>query len=181
MTRPIQISVCGSAAAQAETAELAREVGRRLAEAGATVVCGGLEGVMAAVAEGAATAGGDVIGVVPGEDPHAADPHATHVVATGVGTARNLAVAASGDALIAIGGAWGTLSEIAFARRLGRTVVALRSWSLAPPEDEPPGLTVAATPEEAVTMALSAARRELLDRAVDDQPRYSDAIDRLGR
>lgn len=130
----------------------AEEVGRRLAEAGFTVVCGGLGGVMEAAARGAAAAGGDVIGVIPGDDPAGANPHCTHVVASGVGYARNLAVVASGDAVIAIGGEWGTLSEIAFARRLDRPVVALATWSVrgVGPMAEAPGIEVVADPAAAV-------------------------------
>ena len=128
----------------------AEETGRLLAEAGARVVCGGLGGVMEAAARGAAGAGGEVIGIVPGESPEEANPHVTHPVATGIGHARNLAVVASADAVIAVGGEWGTLSEIALARRLERPVIALESWSL-------PGLSAAATPFEAVEAALRAA------------------------
>ena len=84
---------------------------------------------MAAVARGAARAGGEVIGVLPWTEPGEANPDCTHVVATGVGHARNLAVVGSGEVVIAIGGEWGTLSEIGHARAIGRTVVALRSWT----------------------------------------------------
>jgi uncharacterized protein (TIGR00725 family) len=113
---------------------------------------------MAAVARGAASAGGEVIGVLPGSDPAEANPDCTYVVATGVGHARNLAVVGSGDVVIAIGGEWGTLSEIGFARTLGRTVVALRSWSLIGRDrmEGAPGLIPAETPEEAVAAALAA-------------------------
>jgi uncharacterized protein (TIGR00725 family) len=108
----------------------AEEVGGRLAEAEIRVVCGGLGGVMEAAARGAAAGGGEVIGILPGADPADANPYCTHVVATGIGHARNLAVVASADAVIAIGGEWGTLSEIALARGLDRPVVALGTWSL---------------------------------------------------
>jgi uncharacterized protein (TIGR00725 family) len=135
------------------------EVGRRLAEAGATVVCGGHAGVMEAAARGAHDAGGDVIGVLPGEDPGEANPHVTHVVATGIGHARNLAVVASGDAVIAIGGEWGTLAEIALARRLERPVVALRSWRVSGEGamEDGPGIEVASSADEAVRLALALA------------------------
>ena len=125
-----QVAVIGSGdcAQDSELAALAEEAGRGLAEAGAVLVCGGMGGVMEAASRGAAEAGGTVIGIVPTDSPGDANPHCTHVVATGIGQARNLAVVASGEAVIAIGGAWGTLSEIAFARRLGRPVVTLRSW-----------------------------------------------------
>ncbi len=126
-----QVSVIGSGdcAQDSELAALAEEVGRGLAEAGAVLVCGGMGGVMEAASRGAAKAGGTVIGIVPTDSPADANPHCTHVVATGIGQARNLAVVASGAAVIAIGGAWGTLAEIGFARRLGRPVVTLRSWT----------------------------------------------------
>lgn len=118
----IQISVIGSGTEHAGAAE---EVGRLLAERGCTVVTGGLGEVMAAAHRGAKSAGGTTIAILPGESRSEANPWADHVVATGVGNARNLAVAASGDAVIAVGGSWGTVAEIAFAMRLGRPVVAL--------------------------------------------------------
>lgn len=127
-----------------------------LAEAGVTVVCGGGPGVMEAAARGAAAAGGTVVGILPGSDPDEANPHCSHVVATGIGQARNLAVVASGEATIAIGGEWGTLAEVAHARNLGRPVVALRSWSVSGAGDMEggPGVVEATSPEEAVALAL---------------------------
>ena len=160
MGRNRQISVIGASAAGegSEVARLAEEVGRRLAEAGATVVCGGRGGVMEAAARGAAQAGGEVIGIVPGISIDDANPHCTHVVASGIGFARNLAVVASGDAVIAVGGAWGTLSEIGHARVFDRTVVALHSWGLVGSEEMAgaPGVIVVETPAEAVSAALDA-------------------------
>ena len=126
----------------------AEEIGRLLAERGCTVVTGGLGGVMAAAHRGAKAAGGTTIAILPGERREEANPCADHVVVTGIGHARNLAVAASGDAVIAVGGEWGPLAEIAFARRLGRRVVALAG---APEVD---GIETAATPAEAVELAL---------------------------
>jgi uncharacterized protein (TIGR00725 family) len=155
-----QVSVIGTGDCEeaSETAQLAEEVGRRLAEAGVTVVCGGLAGVMEAVARGAAQAGGTVIGIVPGVSVEEANPHCTHVVASAIGYARNLAVVASGDAVIAIGGEWGTLSEIGHARTFDRTVVALRSWALTGREkmEGAPGVIPVETAEEAVRAALDA-------------------------
>jgi uncharacterized protein (TIGR00725 family) len=142
-----QISVFGAGRATPEEAAAAEEVGRRLAEAGATLVTGGLGGVMEAASRGARSAGGDVVAVLPGLDPAEATPHATTVVATGAGQGRNLAVAASGQAAIAIGHGWGTLSEIALARKIGRPVVVL----VGPDLD---GLHQASTPAEAVDLAL---------------------------
>ena len=157
---PPYVAVAGTGEADAATAALAEEVGRGLGEAGAVLVCGGLGGVMEAASRGAAGAGGTVIGIVPSASPDDANPHCTHVVATGIGQARNLAVVASGEAVIAVGGAWGTLSEIGFARRLERQVVTLRSWRAQGdgPMAEMPGVSAAESAAEAVSAALAAAR-----------------------
>jgi uncharacterized protein (TIGR00725 family) len=156
-----QISVIGSGncVQDSEVALLAEEVGRRLAEAGVTVVCGGLAGVMEAASRGAAAAGGTVVGILPGASVEDANPYCTHVVASAVGYARNLAVVASGDAAIAVGGEWGTLSEIGHARTLGKTVVALRSWSLGGrgEMEGAPGVIPVDDAERAVAAALEAA------------------------
>jgi hypothetical protein len=142
----IQVSVIGSGAEHEERAE---EVGRLLAERGCVVVTGGLDEVMAAAARGAKAAGGTTIGILPGESRAGANPWIDHAVVTGIGHARNLAVAASGDAVIAVGGSWGTLAEIGFARRLGRPVVVLEpGWRVE-------GVATAATPAEAVELVLS--------------------------
>lgn len=158
--RARQIAVIGSGGCgeKTEAWQLAEEVGRLLAEAGVTVVCGGRGGVMEAVARGAANVGGAVIGVLPWVSVDDANPYCTQVVASGIGQARNVAVVASGHAAIAIGGEWGTLSEIAHARNLGRTVVALRSWSVSGPEEMKggPGIVPAETAEQAVKAALDA-------------------------
>jgi uncharacterized protein (TIGR00725 family) len=160
MKRARQIAVIGAGGAEAgsEVWGLAEEVGRLLAEAEVTVVTGGLGGVMEAAARGAAAAGGTAIGILPGRSLEEANRHCTHVVCTDVGHARNLAVVASGEVVIAIGGEWGTLSEIGFARAIGRTVVALRSWELDGRERMrgAPGIVPAETPEEAVAAALAA-------------------------
>jgi uncharacterized protein (TIGR00725 family) len=142
-----QVSVIGSGA-EWETA--AEEVGRLLAERGCTVVTGGLGEVMEAAHRGAKAAGGTTIAILPGESREAANPWADHVVVTGLGHARNLAVAASGDAVIAVGGRWGTLAELSFAKILGRPVVALAG---APAVG---GVEVASSPAEAVEKALAA-------------------------
>ena len=155
-----QVAVIGASgcAQDSETARLAEEVGRRLAEAGVTVVCGGGEGVMEAASRGAAAAGGEVLGIVPGLSVEEANPHCTHVVASGIGHGRNLSVVGSGEAVIAVGGEWGTLSEIGFARAIGRDVVALHSWELSGRErmKHAPGVLKAETPTEAVELALRA-------------------------
>jgi len=161
MARTRQVAVIGKGTPDDELTPLAEEVGRRLAEAGAVVVCGGLTGVMEGVARGASAAGGTVIGIVPSSSTEQANPYCTHVVATGIGHARNLAVVSSGDAVIAIGGEWGTLSEIAFARELGRPVVALSSWKVSPGGvmEGRPGIEEASDPAAAVDLALSQLRR----------------------
>lgn len=128
--------------------DAAEEIGRLLAERGCTVITGGLGEVMAAAHRGAKAAGGTTIAIVPGDRREDANPWADHVVVTGIGHARNLAVAASGDAVIAVGGQWGTLAEIALAKTLGRVVVALAG---APEVD---GVETAASPAEAVELAL---------------------------
>ena len=143
----VQVAVIGSGAEHEARAE---QVGRLLAERGATVVTGGLGSVMAAAARGAKSAGGTTIGIVPGETRQGANEWLDHVVVTGVGHARNLAVVASGDAVIAVGGQWGTLAEIGFAHVLGRPVVILEpGWEL-------DGVVRAASPDEAVELALRA-------------------------
>jgi uncharacterized protein (TIGR00725 family) len=142
----IQVAVIGSGAEHEERAE---QVGRLLAERGCAVVTGGLGEVMAAAMRGAKAAGGTTIGIVPGERRAQANPWCDHVVVTAIGHGRNLAVVASGDAVIAVGGSWGTLAEIGYARVLGRRVVVLE------PGWEVDGLERAATPEDAVERALS--------------------------
>jgi uncharacterized protein (TIGR00725 family) len=142
----MQVSVIGSGAAHEEAAE---EVGRLLAERGCVVVTGGLDEVMTWALRGAKRAGGTTIAILPGESHAAANEWADHIVVTGIGHARNLAVAASGEAVIAVGGSWGTLAEIGFAMRLGRAVVVLEGG---PAVD---GVPRAATPAEAVGLVLS--------------------------
>lgn len=154
---PRYVSVIGASVCSDEIGALAHEVGRLLAARGCVVVCGGLGGVMTAAARGAREAGGTCLGVLPSLDRSQASSDLTLSVCTGVGHARNLGVVASGDVAIAVGGAWGTLSEIALARAIGRQVVTLRSWTATPPDEELAGVHVATTPEDAVELALSLA------------------------
>ena len=157
---PKQVAVIGSGRCgeKTEAWQLAEQVGRLFGEAGVTVVCGGRGGVMEAAARGAVGAGGTVIGILPWVSVDEANPYCTHVVATAIGQARNLAVVASADAAIAVGGEWGTLSEIAHARNFGRTVVVLRSWSVSGQDEMEggPGILRAETAAEAVAVALDA-------------------------
>jgi uncharacterized protein (TIGR00725 family) len=139
--------VCGASEATPSQLDAAREVGRLLAESGAIVINGGLGGVSGAASEGAAGAGGTVVGILPGEDRGGANPHLTIALPTGMGQARNVLIVTAAESVIAIGEGWGTLSEIAIARRLGRSVTALDSWSVA-------GLDSVKTPAEAVKRAL---------------------------
>ena len=144
----IQVSVIGSGAEHEENAE---RIGRLLAERGCTVVCGGLGEVMAAVARGTKSAGGTTIGILPGETRADGNPWLDHVVVTGIGHGRNLAVVASGDAVIAVGGRYGTLAEMGFALTLGRPVVVLEpGWQV-------DGTQRAQTPEEAVELVFASA------------------------
>jgi len=142
----VQVSVIGSGA---ENEARAEEVGRLLARRGCTVVCGGLGEVMAAAARGAKSEGGTTIGILPGTDRADANEWIDHVVVTGLGHARNGLVAASGDGVIAVGGSYGTLTEIAFAKILGRAAVILE------PGLHVDGVARAATPAEAVDYVLS--------------------------
>jgi uncharacterized protein (TIGR00725 family) len=142
------VAVCGASEATQAQLDAAREVGRLLAESGAVVINGGFGGVMAAASEGAALAGGTVIGLLPDTDRSGANEHLTFSLPTGMGQARNVLIATAAEGVIAVGGGWGTLSEIAVARRLGRPVIALDSWSVK-------GLDSAQTPDEAVRRALA--------------------------
>lgn len=148
------VAVVGSGVATGELYERAREVGRLIAERGGTIVCGGLSGVMEAAARGATEAGGTAIGILPDEDRQRANEYLTYSIATGAGQARNLAVVCSGDVVIAVGGEYGTLSEIGLALKIERPVVSLESWDLGE------HVTVASSPEEAAQAALEALRRE---------------------
>ncbi|HEY2183120.1 MAG TPA: TIGR00725 family protein [Gaiellaceae bacterium] len=143
----IQVSVIGSGT---EHEENAQQIGRLLAERGATVVTGGLGEVMAAAARGAKSAGGTTIGILPTETRESANEWIDHVVVTGIGHARNLAVVGSGDAVIVVGGRYGTLAEIGLALTLGRSVVVLEpGWQVE-------GTQRAQTPTDAVELALAA-------------------------
>jgi uncharacterized protein (TIGR00725 family) len=127
---------------------VAEEVGRLLARRGAVVVCGGLGGVMEAACRGASREGGTTVGVLPGLDRGAANPFVSVAVATGLGEARNALVVRAADALIAVGGAYGTLSEIALALKAGKPVIGLGTWEI-------DGVERVEGPEAAVNMALT--------------------------
>lgn len=156
MTRgpaPYRVAVVGASEATADEYEAARAVGSALARAGAIVVCGGRGGVMEAAARGATEAGGVAVGILPGNDAAGANPWIGVPLPTGLGEARNAVVARAGEAVVAIGGGWGTLSEVALARKMGRAVTTL---GRAPAE----GLDLHAShdPESAAEWAIERAR-----------------------
>ena len=159
MERPLHISVIGGGEPSPDDAELAEAVGRELARRGAVVVCGGLGGVMEAVCRGAKEEGGTTIGILPGNDPRDANPYVDYPVCTGIGYARNIIVVKSGQAVIAIDGAFGTLSEIGHALGEGIPVVGLNTWNLSRNGQVEESITVASDPVDAVEKALDAARR----------------------
>jgi uncharacterized protein (TIGR00725 family) len=149
------VSVIGASRASAEITAKAEELGELLAERGLVVVCGGREGVMEAVARGVRRRGGVSIGILPEADRHRAAPDLTYTLCSAMGHARNLSVVASGDVVIALGGAWGTLSEMGLARSVGRPVVLLDTWTVTQPGGgELDGVLRASTPAEAVELAL---------------------------
>jgi uncharacterized protein (TIGR00725 family) len=146
-------AVAGPGRGDEEVAALAQAVGRGLAEAGFTVVTGGEGGAMEAASRGAREAGGTVVGVLPGTDRSRANEYSDITVVTGIGHARNLAVVASADVIVAVGGEWGTLSEIALAGALGRPVVLLAGWRLEHVGELPGEVHYAESADEAVALA----------------------------
>jgi uncharacterized protein (TIGR00725 family) len=149
----------GGDAGTAEQLDAAEEVGRLLAEAGAVVVCGGLGGAMEAACRGAKSAGGTTLGILPGRDRMEANRFVDVAVATGLGEARNALVVRAADALVAVGGGYGTLSEIALALKAGTPVVGLGTWELARSGEPDPGIVRAGDPGTAVETALELARQ----------------------
>ena len=149
MHRSPRISVIGAGSCGPETEHCAREVGRLIAENGAELVCGGLDGVMRAACQGAFEAGGLTIGILPGQDPSEANPYVRIPIATSLSHMRNYLVILNGDVVIAVEGSHGTLSELALARKSGKVVVALGKWS------GMEGVVSADSPEDAVQKALA--------------------------
>ena len=141
------VAVCGATEATPSQLDAAREVGRLLARSGAIVINGGYGGVSAAASEGAAREGGTVVGLLSEADRQGANPHLTLSLPTGLGQGRNLLIVTAAESVIAIGRGWGTLSEIAHARRLGRSVFALDTWDVE-------GLEKVDSPDEAVRRAI---------------------------
>jgi uncharacterized protein (TIGR00725 family) len=156
--QPLYVAVCGPGIASEEEEAWAEEVGRLLAREGAVVVCGGMTGVMDAVARGAAAEGGVSIGILPTPDRSGASEHLTYAIPTGMAETRNALVARAADALIAITGEFGTLSEIAFALKIGVPVVGLSTWELSRRGEPVAAFPMTSTPAEAVAEALRLAR-----------------------
>jgi len=156
--RRIQIGVLGASAPSEELYCAAERIGELIAKEGATLVCGGLGGVMEAASKGAAGAGGLVIGVLPGADAADANDYVSAAIATDMGHARNTIIVRSSDAAIAVGGGYGTLSEIALAMKCGVPVVGYKTWDARGDGGLQAPAVPAATPEEAVKKALEAAR-----------------------
>ena len=152
------MGVAGASRPEPPLLDQAELLGRRLAEAGAVVVCGGGPGVMEAVCRGAQAAGGTTVGLLPGHDRAEGSPHLTVSIPTGLGQGRNLLLVRSSDALVAVGGGFGTLSEIALALRIGTPVVGLATWSLHLGGHPVDAFPVARDPETAAKLTLQAAR-----------------------
>jgi len=152
------IGVIGGSAPTAEEATAAEAVGRALAEGGAILICGGRGGVMAAACRGAKSGGGLTIGILPGTHRGQANPYVDIPIVTGIGEARNAIITRTAQAVIAIGGSYGTLSEIAFALAFGVPVVGLGTWKMRRDGHPPVPIVRAATPEEAAVRAITLAR-----------------------
>ena len=153
------IAVVGSGVASDELTALAEEVGRQVARQGAILVTGGRDGVMAAASRGAHEEGGLTVGILPGTDSREANSWVEIPIATGLGQARNVIVVTAAHAVIAVGGEYGTLSEIAHALKIGKPVIGLRTWELAKEftrQDE--GIILATSPQEAVNLAVALAK-----------------------
>ena len=155
----LHVGVIGEGRCSARVAAQAERVGAAIAAAGAVLVCGGLRGVMEAASRGAARAGGVVVGLLPGFERTDANRWVTIPIVTGMDQARNVILVRSCDAVIAIGGMYGTLSEIALALKLGRPVIGLGTWKLRQAEHRRVPIIRATSPEDAVARALRAARR----------------------
>jgi uncharacterized protein (TIGR00725 family) len=152
------IAVIGGGSCNQEEARLAEEVGRELAKQGAALVCGGLGGVMEAACKGASAKGGTTIGILPGDNRNAANPYVQIPIVTNLGYARNVAVVKSGQAVIAIGGNYGTLSEISHALQSGIPVVGLGTWTISRNGKEDKAIIPAKSAAEAVAKALKLAK-----------------------
>ncbi len=153
------IGVIGGSSATSEEAKLAEAVGRKLAEARATLICGGRGGIMEAACKGASEFGGMTIGILSGTERSEANPYVGIPIVTGMGDARNVIIARSAQAVIAIGGSYGTLSEIAYSLGFGTPVVGLRTWTMERDGHPDVPILYVSEPDEATEQALALARR----------------------
>lgn len=158
MTRETYIAVVGPSAGTPAELAIGEAVGRGIAEAGAVLVCGGMGGVMEAAASGCADAGGRSVGILPTDSRLDANPYVTIAVATGMGEGRNAIVVRTADAVIAVHGEFGTLSEIALALKMGKPVVGLRTWELGKDGQPVEAVVAASDATDAVDTALRLAR-----------------------
>lgn len=157
--KKIFIAVIGESQASPEIMKLAEEVGAEIAKTGAVLVCGGLKGVMEAASKGAKSAGGTTIGILPGSKREEANPYIDYPIITGIGYARNKLVVKTGHVVIAVGGSYGTLSEMAFALGYEIPVVGLKTWQMIHHSGQmDKKIHYANTPKEAVEMAMKLAR-----------------------
>lgn len=163
MTQAISVAVIGAGQCSKEEASLAEEIGRGLARRGAVLICGGLSGVMEAACRGAAEAGGTTVGILPGENASAANPYVRLRIVTGLGLARNQVVVRSSEAVVAVGGAYGTLTEIGYALAAGIPVVGLNTWSLSRAGKPEEGILMATSAGDAVDMALALAESRRIE------------------
>jgi len=157
MTDKKLIAVIGGGQCSRREARLAEEVGRELARHGAILVCGGLGGVMEAASRGASAEGGITVGILPGDNRQAANRYIQIPIVTGIGYARNVAVVKSAEAVIAIGGSYGTLTEIGHALQSGIPVIGLNTWALSKNGEQDSSIILAQDPVEAVDKALNLA------------------------
>lgn len=151
--RKIRIGVIGASKADAKHVELARQVGAEIARRAAVLVCGGLGGIMEAACRGAKEAGGFTVGILPGRKAEQANPYVDLPIVTDIGYARNAVVVLTSQAVIAVSGRYGTLSEIAYALNYGIPVIGLSTWDIKS-MDKTARLTMAKTPAEAVSLAF---------------------------
>lgn len=150
------VGVIGSTKADPDILRLAEDVGSEIAKRGAAVVCGGLGGVMEAVCRGARREGGLTIGIIPSDEKNDANPYVQIPIVTGMGMGRNVMLVKTADVIIAVGGEFGTLSEIAHALNIGKKVIGVRTWELEKARDRPiPNLIVASGPKQAVDIAMN--------------------------
>jgi uncharacterized protein (TIGR00725 family) len=154
------IGVIGGGDVPPPVARLAEEVGREIARRGATLVCGGLGGVMEAACKGASEAGGVTIGILPGENRRAANPYVQIPIVTGIGHARNVAVVKSSQAVIAVDGGYGTLAEIGHALQSGVPVIGLGTWEITMDGQRDKRIITAKKPKEAVDRAMEAIKAQ---------------------